>query len=277
MPAMSGLLAPWRPDPLVVAGLVAAALGYARGWRARPVSRRRALAFGGGMTVLAVALLSPLETLAHELFAAHMAQHMLLIMAAAPLLAAAAPGLVVVRALPPAALRTLARARSSRAGRALRHLLTRPLPVLGMHVVALWAWHLPGPYQAALASVPLHAAEHASYLGTAWLFWSLVLGADAHGRSGRRALGRGPAVLYVFVTALQAGALGAVLTFARVALYPAQALGTAAWGLTPLQDQQLAGMLMWVPADLGYLTVAAVLFLRWLLAMERRAHEGVPG
>jgi len=133
-----------------------------------------------------------------------------------------------------------------------------------VHVATLWAWHLPGPYQAALASDAVHAAEHASFLGTAVLFWWVVLS-----RPGRRRLAPGFAVLYLFAAALQGSALGALLTLAPAPLYPLQAAAAQVWGPGPLADQQLAGLIMWVPADLVYLGAAGALFMGWLLSLER--------
>jgi putative membrane protein len=258
-----------HPDLNILAGLVAAAVAYAAGlrrlWRAGPgaPSAGQAAAFAGGLATVALALLSPLDTLAHRLFAAHMAQHMLLVMVAAPLLVLGAPGLPLAVALAPGWRRRLGRLRHRPAVHAARDLLTRPMVAWGVHVGTLWAWHLPGPYQAALASDAVHAAEHASFLGTAVLFWWVVLS-----RPGRRRLAPGFAVLYLFAAALQGSALGALLTLAPAPLYPLQA-AAASSGPAALADQQLAGLVMWVPADLVYLGAAGTLFMRWLMSLER--------
>jgi putative membrane protein len=260
----------WSPAPAVLLGLAVAAVAYGLGlrrlWRAGPAAPAggQAVAFVAGLATVAAALVSPLDALAEVLFAAHMAQHMLLVMVAAPLLVLGAPGLPLAVALPPRWRHRLARCRRQPAAAAARRLLTRPVVAWGVHVGALWAWHLPGPYQAALASDLVHAAEHASFLGTAVLFWWVVLSRD-----GRRRLAPGFAVLYLFAAALQGGALGALLTLAPAPLYPLQAAGSDGWGLAPLADQQLAGLVMWVPADLVYLGTAGVVFMRWLLSLER--------
>jgi len=259
-----------HPDLNILAGLVAAAVAYAAGlrrlWRAGPgaPSAGQAAAYAGGLATVALALLSPLDALAHRLFAAHMAQHMLLVMVAAPLLVLGAPGLPLAVALAPGWRRRLGRLRHRPAVHAARDLLTRPMVAWGVHVGTLWAWHLPGPYQAALASDAVHAAEHASFLGTAVLFWWVVLS-----RPGRRRLAPGFAVLYLFAAALQGSALGALLTLAPAPLYPLQAAAEPPWGPGPLADQQLAGLVMWVPADLIYLGAAGTLFMRWLMSLER--------
>jgi putative membrane protein len=269
-PASNALWQAWSLEPAVLAGLAVAAAAYSLGvrrlWHAGPgaPSGPRAAAFGAGLAVVALALVSPLDTLAEGLFAAHMAQHMLLVMVAGPLLVLGAPGLPLTVALRPRWRRRLGRLRRHPAVGAGRRLLTRPAVAWAVHVGTLWAWHLPAPYQSALGSELVHAAEHASFLGTAWLFWWVVLS-----RPGRRRLAPGFAVLYLFAAALQGSALGALLTLAPAPLYPLQAAASAPWGLDPLADQQLAGLIMWVPADLVYLGTAGALFMAWLMSLER--------
>ena len=269
----AGVWGSWSPDPAVLLGLgllgAAYGCGARRLWRGgrRAVSGRQAAAFAAGLAVVALALLSPLDGVAAALFAAHMAQHMLLIMVAAPLLVLGAPGLPLLVALAPRWRRRLARLRRRGDVAAGRRLLRHPAVAWGLHVGALWAWHLPVPFQAALASPPVHAAEHASFLGTAVLFWWVVLSP----RARRPAAAPGGAVLYLFAAALQGSALGALLTLAPAPLYPLQAAAAASWGLAPLTDQQLAGLVMWIPADLVYLGTAGTLFMRWLLSLE--AHD----
>src|SRR5439155_14282040 len=123
-------------------------------------------------------------------------------------------------------------------------------------LVALWVWHLPSLYQAALRNEPIHALEHGSFLGTSVLFWWTALSPG-----GRRRLPRGADVLYVFTGGFQGAALGALLTFASVPLYPFYAHTVGPWGLSPLQDQQLAGVIMWIPSGVIYLAVASGLFV----------------
>jgi cytochrome c oxidase assembly factor CtaG len=118
-------------------------------------------------------------------------------------------------------------------------------------------------YQAALRNQLVHAVEHASFLSVALPFWWLVLD-----RRGLRQIGFGPAVLLVFLNGVQSGALGALLTFAPSPLYPIHSAGVAAWNTTLVQDQQLAGLLMWIPAGTIFIVVASWLFLRWLGSME---------
>ncbi|MCZ7685365.1 MAG: cytochrome c oxidase assembly protein [Sandaracinaceae bacterium] len=170
-------------------------------------------------------------------------QHLLLVSVAAPLAALARPGPVFAWAWSPASRRALARAL-----RALHPLVRVAAPIghpaaaLALHAAAVWIWHLPGLYEAALLDDRVHALEHAAFFLTAWLFWrALVL-------AGRRGgLGHGAAVLAAFAATLQGSGLGAVLTSARAPWYRAHAGGPEGFGLTLLEDQQLAGLAMWVP------------------------------
>jgi putative membrane protein len=266
----------WSWEPPVVLGLALAGWAYARGVRAlwrragrgRGVRPWQAVAFGSGLAALFVALVSPLDALGSALFSAHMAQHLVLILVAAPLLVVGAPPVLFLWALPEATRRAVGRwYRRAWALRAAWHALSHPITVWALHAVAVWVWHLPSLYQAALSDEAVHVAEHASFLGTAILFWWVVLG-QGHGRG----LDRGLGVLYLFTTAMQGGILGALMTFSPVPWYPAYETTVAAWGLTPIEDQQLAGLLMWVPSGLVYTVAALALFAAWLQHAERSAH-----
>src|SRR5213079_1742686 len=140
-----------------------------------------------------------------------------------------------------------------------------PLVLCLLHGLALWTWHLPALYQAALGSAAIHAAEHICFLGTACLFWWALI----HGRYGR--LGYGMAAVFVFVTGVHSEVLGALLTFAPRVWYPLYAARSSAAGLDPLEDQQLAGLIMWIPFGVILLILGLGLFAAWLGAAERRA------
>jgi cytochrome c oxidase assembly factor CtaG len=131
---------------------------------------------------------------------------------------------------------------------AIWQVLRRPLVAVTLHVAALWLWHVPVLYDAALRHESVHVAEHASFLLTALLFWYPI--ADAR---PRRRVGVGIATLSLFAAGLQCTLLGALITMARHPWYVGHYATTAAWGLTPLEDQQLAGLVMWIPAGLVYL------------------------
>jgi putative membrane protein len=241
--------------------LLAAGVWFARGalvvHRARRQQRVRLLAGVAGIAVATAAVVPPVEHMLESRFATHMAEHMMLVVVAAPLLALGAPGRVVWVGLPRRVRAWLARFLHGRSATVARDLLLTPAVAWSLHVMTLWFWHFPAPYDAALRSPVLHATEHALFLATAWLFWWQALAPS------RRRLSPPFAALYVAAAALPSAALGAVLTFAPAPLYPAQARLAAGTGADVLADQQLAGMIMWVPADVVYLGVAVAIFRCW--------------
>ncbi len=143
-----------------------------------------------------------------------------------------------------------------------------PLNAWILEALALWIWHIPSLYQATLTSDWIHAAQHISFLATAVLFWSALYGV------GRSAMSYGAATLYVFGATIQCSALGALLTFSKVLWYPVYATTTTGWGLTPLEDQQLGGAIMWVPSSVVFIAVALVLMARWISESDRRLKLG---
>jgi putative membrane protein len=222
----------------------------------------RALAFAGGWLALALALLSPLHPLGELLFSAHMAQHELLMVIAAPLLVLGRPAVVALWALPRRVRHGLGSvARRSAIQRTWRT-ATRPLVAWGIHTLVLWTWHLPVLFEATLDSELVHAAQHLSFLGSALLFWSAIIDRPETIRSG-------VAVLYVFVISIETALLGALLTFARTVWYPAYTATAPQWGLTPLADQQLGGLIMWIPGGALYVVAGLLLGVRWLRAAQR--------
>jgi putative membrane protein len=211
----------------------------------------RATCFAGGMLTVVASLLTPLHELGDRLFVAHMAQHVLLMTVGAPLLALAAGHAATVWAVPRAARRPLAALAAP----------ARPLVRLDvatiLHGLALWSWHLPSAYALALAEEGMHWLQHASLFGSALVFWQAVLGQRGVGSSGA-------AIFALFLTALHSGMLGALLTFAPAPIYSGQSSAAHDWGLTLIEDQQLAGLLMWVPAGLVYALAALGLAAFWI-------------
>ena len=273
LPAHEGLpLAPhdlwraWSFDTAVIVLLALSAALYVRGvralWRSagpgHGVRRWEAAAFAGGWIMLLLALVSPLHQLGGVLFSAHMAQHELLMAAAAPLLILGRPLVPFVWALPMTWRRTVGDWAATAPVRGTWELLTLPLVAWTLHGVAIWLWHAPALFEATLRSDWVHTLQHMSFLGTGLLFWWALL----RGRAGR--IGSPAAVLYLFTTSVHTTVLGALLTFSSRAWYPLYAPATAAWGLTPLEDQQLAGLIMWVPANLSYLIAALAVASAWL-------------
>ena len=201
-PAPADLLLRWNFDPWALAVLVALAL-----WAGR--SRPGAAA----VVVLAFAFLSPLCALSSALFAARVVHHVLLVAVAAPLLALSRP------------------ARGS---------VSVGLPFL-LATAALWLWHAPIAYDAALGNVALYWVMQASLFGSAWLFWRAAFSQPG-----------GAGVVWVFLAYLAMGMLGAILTLAPGGVYTTHATAPFMWGLTPLSDQQLGGLVMWMPAGLPF-------------------------
>lgn len=261
----------WEPVSWIalIVSLAWYAVGLTRLWRAAGVGhgvpRWEALCFLGGWLTLFVALVSPLHPWGSVLFSVHMTQHELLMLVAAPLLVLARPMPAMLHALPHGLAGDLGRLSNVPAWRLTWRAITNPFVAWLLHAVVLWGWHAPALFQATQRSEWVHAAQHAAFLGSALLFWWSLI------HAGRGASAYGAGVLYLFTTALHSGLLGALLTFARTLWYPIYADRTGAWGLTPLQDQALGGLIMWVPACAIYIVAGLALFAGWLRESERRA------
>lgn len=250
----------------LVLTLAVYAAGVLRVWRRAGIGcgvrRRDVAAFAGAMLALVAALSTPMDEWAEHWLAAHMVQHELLMVVAAPLLALATPIVAFLWALP-AGWRPVAAAMvHHRAPATVWRLITSPALAFFLYGAALWAWHLPVMYEFALEHEAAHILQHLCFFGTATLFWWGV----AHGRHGR--LGYGAAVVYVFATTMHGGLLGALLTIAPGVWY-ASYLRPHAHGLTPLEDQQLAGLFMWVPASFAFVAAGLMLFAAWLRHSDR--------
>jgi putative membrane protein len=248
----------WEFDPGVVIPLLASAFLYARGARRhRTLTAREKTFFWCGWSMLAVALVSPLHPTGEVLFSAHMIQHEILMLVAAPLMVLSRPLVTFLWALPFEWRRGLGRWSKTGYVRRTWCFITEPFTAWWIHAIAIWAWHAPFLFQLTLTSELAHTAQHLSFFLSALLFWWALL--YTHGR-----LAYGAAVFYVFTTAVHTSILGALLTFAPHVWYPTYNSTTQAWGLTPLQDQQIGGLVMWVPAGLVYLAAGLALFAAWL-------------
>jgi len=241
------------PAALALPALAVAGVAYAIGARSRwRLSRRRGplarevAAFALGWTALACALLPPLDTAAARSFAAHMTQHELLILVAAPLLALGRPQLALARLAP--------RRWRPRVAAAMARAVPGLFVAWLLHVIAVSAWHVPRLYEAAVRDRGVHAVEHATFLATALLFWMALL-------QGQRRRARGGAgAVYLFVTGLYSTALGALLTLSPRPWYATYGAGA----FTALEDQQVAGLIMWVPGGV-IVTVMALLVVARML------------
>jgi cytochrome c oxidase assembly factor CtaG len=260
---------PFEPWLLLALGLTAAV--YLRGWRAlrRRAAQRwhagRPAAFLGGLLCLFIALASPVEPFAALLLQVHMLQHLLLMMAAPPLLWLGAPLLPLLRGLPrPLRTHWAAPLLRSPVLRSLFGWLTQPVPAWLLFVAATWLWHVPAVYEVALRSPGWHYLQHFCFLATALLFWYVVVRPyPARPRWSPWLL-----LPYLLLADVQNTVLSAVLTFSDRVLYPYYAEAPRLGGVSPLEDQSAAGVLMWVPGSLAFLVPLFVIAVRLLYARE---------
>ena len=262
----------WTFEPVTVALLAVSGWTYGRGltrlWHAaghgRGVRRIHAWSFAAGWLLLALTLLSPLHALGGVLFSAHMAQHELLMTVAAPLLVLGRPLIPLVWALSPRWRRITGAWTAARPFALPWRALTHPASAFFLHAAAIWVWHLPSLYDATVTSEVIHAAQHTSFLLTALLFWWIVV-RPSPARGGTPA-----AIALLFATVMHTGALGAVLTLSSRLLYTVYAATTGPWGFTPIEDQQVGGLIMWVPGGLAYVIAALALVVRLFRESELR-------
>jgi len=254
----------WSWEPGVISSLVLSAILYGVGlYKLRKTASRKRrqheeIFFYGGWLALAVALVSPIHRWGGWLFSVHMVQHELLMVVAAPLIVLGRPGLLMLKGLPAKRARSLMAFFKMIGATELWFLVSSPLPAWILHAAALWCWHIPFLFEATFRSEWAHALQHASFFVTAIWFWHSVF------RGPRRAQGFGVAVVVLFTTAIHSSVLGALLTFAPHAWYPSYNYTARYFGLTPLEDQQLGGLIMWIPAGLSYVLAALALFLAWM-------------
>lgn len=266
----------WSLEPQVLIPIAIVAWWYAVGVRAvwrhagfsRGVRASQAACFACGVVALLVALLSPLDAASDVVFSAHMTQHVLLMLVVAPLVVLGQPGVAFAWALPRDGQRLVHRLQRNRAVCAGASTLTHPYAVWALFAINFWIWHVPALYDAAVRHEALHAIEHGALLGTALLFWWTALRT-----AGSRRLEYGGAILFVFTTMLQMTIVPALLVFSMDSWYPLYAGIDPAWRLSPLQDQQLAGLLMWMSSNVILLVVTGYLVARWLVADEQRASQ----
>lgn len=274
---MPPILTQWEWEPWLLACIAVAAAPYAAGMlrmgarRAQILGRWRAPSFFGGLLLLFLALMSPLDAVADDLFSAHMLQHMLLLLVIPPLLVYGRPVITWLWAFDVGARGMIARGWKRSKLEAAFAFLMRPLCVWVLLTAALCYWHLPGPYDAAVRHEWLHDLEHLSFLAFSLAFWTIVI--EPYGR--RRALGYGATVVFVVSSGFVMALIGAILTFATTPLYAVHLHTTQAYGLTPLEDQQLAGIIMWVPSNLVHVAALSVVFFAWIRADERRARARI--
>jgi putative membrane protein len=260
----------WSYDPWLLTPLYAVGIGFYIGtqrlWRragaGHGVNFRQVAAFWVGWLVVALAVTSPLHWLGERLFTAHMIEHELIMVVAAPLLAFARINGPMLWSLPASLRPAMGRIASLAPLAAPWAFLSHPVSATILHGTALWAWHAPPLYAWALENAAVHRLQHVSFFATALLFWWVLLYGRGAGRTERVRDGIGLACL--FVTVLHSGVLGALLTLSPRIWIPGQGTLAGEFGLSPLEDQQLAGILMWVPMGTIYTAVALFFAYRWL-------------
>jgi len=266
-PSFPGVLLKWSADPLPLLGVAVAGGAYL--WAARRLAHRRVphpgwrtACFLAGLAAIVLALNSPIEAYDGILFSDHMIQHMLLMLVAAPLLLLGAPITLALRV----------------ASRSVRRWLLVILHSHGMAVISFpllgwllfaavnWGWHFSSLYNDALEHDALHYLQHATFLGAALLFWWPVVGADP----SRWRLPYPVRLFYLFLAMPQNSFLGVAIMGASTVLYPHYLTIERTWGSSPMVDQNLGGILMWVGGDMMFLTAMGLLVVGWVRQEDRR-------
>jgi cytochrome c oxidase assembly factor CtaG len=267
----------WPFEPAVLIGVELAAVLYVVGGVGRPHKHRlaadrwRELAFWLGLATILLALQSPIEMLARQLFWVHMVQHLMLMVVAAPLLAMSAPWIRTWRALPLGFRRSVARPLFLHPRvavlRGLYKQLARPGVIWTLAAANLWLWHLPALYDLTLRNHLVHHLEHGLFLGLGLAFWAHVF--DQH--PFRAPLGSLARASFVFFAMVQSWGLAAILSFATGPFYAYAQLPSRPGGISALTDQQLGGGMMWVPGAITYSIAFVALLFRWLADEDARA------
>jgi len=268
-PSAANLLLGWSVDPLIWLGLIAAVVAWSIAVRrvnahhpASPVPRARTVAFLLGLTAIAFALQSGIEAYDTALFSVHMVQHVLLVLVAAPLIALGAPITLLLRvSRPDIRRRWILPVLHSRPLRAITHPVVAWLLFAGV----MWGTHFSPLFDLSLENPAVHDLEHVLFLAVALLFWWPAVGLDPAPWRMPHA-GRG---LYVFLQMPQNTFLAVVIVFAAAPLYPHYATLQRAWGPTALEDQQIAGSIMWLAGDLLFIAALAAILAGWMRFEER--------
>jgi cytochrome c oxidase assembly factor CtaG len=261
----------WTWLPSITIPLATLAILYTLGWiqivrhnLRRNVQWHPAICFLFGWTSLLIALDSTIHELGEQLFWVHMTQHEILVLVSAPLLVLSEPFAVILWSMPRSVRRRISFALHSRTWIAIATLFTGSSVAWGLHAAALWLWHIPAFFEATLHSDLAHGAQHLSFFSTAALFWWSLM------EKQKSKAHYGASILYLFTTAIHTSFLGMLLTFSAHAWYPSYALTAPHWGLTGLEDQQVGGLIMWVPAGVVLTGIALWMIPKWLNSSESR-------
>lgn len=265
----------WNFEPSVIIPILLSVFIYTVGvlniWRHAGIGRgmpvRRCASFFSGLLALIIALVSPLDALSDSLFSAHMVQHLILILVAAPALVMSDFPLAFLWALPRRWSQSFGyRWNQSQVLSGIWRVMNNPIFAWLLFTTGLWIWHPPKFFEAALHNEAIHTVEHLVFLISAMLFWWILFKP-----TGQKHVRYGMAILYLFTTVLHSAVLGALMTFTSRPWYPYYAALVIPWGLTPLQDQQLAGLIMWMPGGFILTVLTIGYFAAWLRALEQRS------
>lgn len=253
----------WNWDPYVISSLLLLVSAYGKGYlnlkKKKKLLSREVLFFSLSILVLFTALISPVDVWSDELQSWHMIQHMLIMMLAAPLFVLAIPLYVYLWSLPVSfrhRIKPLYRwLYGHKSG---WYFLWQPVLLWSVFAFTLWIWHLPRFYEAALNKEWLHDIQHISFFITSCLFWRVLLDPIHRFKMGR-ALG----IFYLFATTLHATLLGVFMTLSPKLWYDFYLKKTHAWNMSALEDQQLAGLIMWMPACTIYVLMTVYIFILW--------------
>ena len=255
-----------HPSVIIGTGLLGALYFYGIGpYRRRhgfpPPSAWQVLSFCSSLVVLLLVLNGPVHDLSdYYLFSMHMVQHLVLTLIFPPLLLAGIPNWLLRPLLHRPSVRGLGR------------FLTRPLVAAVLFSVSISLWHLAFFYDLMMRSHEVHIATHLLFMATATLMWWPVMGPAAE----LPRLPHGPAMLYLFLVGIPMQIVAALITFADEVLYPWYVAAPRTWGLSPLDDQQLGGLLMWVPGNLWLFGAIGVLFFRWAREEDQQSLSAAP-
>ena len=273
-PPADGAWGWWVFDPLAIVTVLVLGILYYRGlrdWkkRSRPLHKWQIASFYAGITVLFVALVSPIDPLSDHLFIVHTVQHVLLRIAAPALIILGAPVTPVLRGLPLDLRQGLVRPLVSNRGlRKIYRTLQNPVLVSALFLITLFFWALPGPHDAAVDNIALHYLMHLTMTSTSFLFWWLIIDPKPH----RSNVHYGVRILIMALTLLPNTVLGAIITFAGSIQY--ESYGTVRlWGIDPIDDQRGGALIQWLLVDMMSLMVTIVIFGMWYQREQRADRE----
>ncbi len=252
-------LTQWNLEPsiligtVLITGLYLYALGpfRKRHFSDEPIMAGQTIAFLSGMLIMFLALISPLDELGDSyLFSAHMVQHLCLTIIGPPLLLLGTPEWMVKPAL---------------SNNKVAKVLTYPVVAFVLYNVDFWLWHAPLLYNATLENQSIHILEHLTFIFFGLLYWWPIFSPS----KDLPRLSFGGQILYLFLSGMPSVLLGAGLTFSPP-LYAPYIAAPRIWGISAATDQQLGGLIMWVPVSIFYIVIMSVLFIRWMLQQEAK-------